>query len=566
MSDDQGSSWKPLAFEGFSGLNTEAARPAIKDDEMAWCDGFMPVGPSTLRTIPGHGPAVFTAIGGPTVVCFGFGQILAQPMMATVLSDGSVYRTMLGLDTGVQVGPPGTITSPSIQNVGFSQWGAELMIIVANQANGYWQLHTTGLYGAGTLAPGAAVTNGGSGYTHATASVSGGSGSGASFEVFVLNGSVSAIAVLSPGSGYLASDSTPTLTISGDGTGATGTVALMPFGINGTCAEVYQSRVWIANQANVIASAPETPTDFAISSGAVSFTSNDSFLRYAYTKLVQTNGFLYLVGDSSVNYISGVSTSGSPPETSFTNQNADPEVGSPFSASVTTLGSNIAMANPSGVYVSYGGRVTKISDALNGVWITVPNFGGMQLSAGKALVYGKKCFVILVPVIDSFSGLQVNKLFMWDEKRWWSTQQDISLTFIASLEQNSNFSTYGTDGISIYPLFQSSSSGFSKTVQSKLFSSPGGFINEKSSNRVWVLGSYGSTVSPNLTVNVDNESSTQPITLAPGTPSTNGSLYVSPPTATGQAGTLLGMTITTNAADFTLISAAIDSVLVGFRG
>jgi len=33
-----------FAFESFEGLNTKALRPGIKDEEMAWSDGWMPLG------------------------------------------------------------------------------------------------------------------------------------------------------------------------------------------------------------------------------------------------------------------------------------------------------------------------------------------------------------------------------------------------------------------------------------------------------------------------------------------------------------------------------------------
>lgn len=50
-----------FVFEEFAGLNTKPPRPGIKDGEMFWSDGFMPVGPNNLRTLPGIGPALFYA-------------------------------------------------------------------------------------------------------------------------------------------------------------------------------------------------------------------------------------------------------------------------------------------------------------------------------------------------------------------------------------------------------------------------------------------------------------------------------------------------------------------------
>lgn len=72
---------------------------------------------------------------------------------------------------------------------------------------------------------GATVTAGGSDYTYApTVAVSGGGGTGATAEAYILNGAVVQIAITAPGSGYT---SAPTLTISGGaGSGATATATI----------------------------------------------------------------------------------------------------------------------------------------------------------------------------------------------------------------------------------------------------------------------------------------------------------------------------------------------------
>jgi hypothetical protein len=341
---------------------------------------------------------------------------------------------------------------------------------------------------------------------------------------------------------------------------------VMPYGIQGTAVETYQSRVWVANGSDVLFTAPESYTDFSTANGGGSFTSNDSFLRVSYIQPRQTNGFLYLIADSSVNYIAGVTTSGSPVTTTFTNQNADPEVGTPYAGTVDVIGSNIIFANAFGAHVSYGGRVTKVSNELDGIYNTVPNFAGLQPSSAKTILFGKKVWMVLIPVIDLVTGLQVNKLFMWDEKKWWSTEQDVSLTYIQHQEIASVITAYGTDGTKIYPLLTTPSTAITKTVKSKLWAKPKGYMTTKSSNRCWLIGQYYQTASPNITFSSDSETSASSITLAPSAPATNGAIYVSPPTALAQNGALLGMTLTTNAADFVLISAAIDAIEVAYRG
>ncbi len=69
------------------------------------------------------------------------------------------------------------------------------------------------------------VTNGGSGYTHASVALSG-AGAGATAVAYVAGGSVIGIAVTNPGSGYGGTTAVATATITGDGTGANATVAV----------------------------------------------------------------------------------------------------------------------------------------------------------------------------------------------------------------------------------------------------------------------------------------------------------------------------------------------------
>jgi hypothetical protein len=366
----------------------------------------------------------------------------------------------------------------------------------------------------------------------------------------------------------------------------------MPFGISGTAIEIYAGRVWIANGATITFSAPGSSIDFSSAGGGGNFTSTDSFLRVGFTQLKQTNGFLYLIADSSVNYISGVQTSGSPPVTTFTNQNADPEVGTPWPSTVDVFNRNILFANAFGAQVSYGGAVTKISEMLDGVYNTVPNFGNIIPSAAKAIVFGKKIWILLLPIIDPISGQQVNKLLMWNGKGWWASQQDVPLVYIQFQEINSILTAWGTDGKSVYQLFAQPSIGFSKIAQTKLWDKPGGYQFTKFVTRLWGIAKYYSPLSPAISVALDNEvgsvigaASVIPNVstwlLADGTISswlTAGGLIstwltgggtgysVFQPDAVAQNGVLIGFTATTNAADMAIVSMMIHNEVAGYRG
>src|SRR5262249_13389225 len=149
-----------------------------------------------------------------------------------------------------------------------------------------------------------------------------------------------------------------------------------------------------------IFSSPDSPVDFGNGGGA--FQSTDSFLRVGYHFLKQSNGFLYLGGDSSMNYISGVSTSSgtatSPiPITTFGNQNVDPQLGSPWPSSVQVFSRNIVFANSIGIFVSYGGAITKASIPLDGFYDSGPIFGsGLNFSAAVANIFSVPVYMLLL--------------------------------------------------------------------------------------------------------------------------------------------------------------------------
>ena len=671
----------PIAFEYFQGMNLGTTRAGIDNKEMWWCDGWMPVAPRQLRTLPGVGPLLWTTPAATQVVFFAFANINALPLMIAVVSDGSIYqvRTDTGVET--QIAPAGTIQNPSRETVDISQWGADFVIIEAVQTNGYFLWDGLLFHGAGSLSPPITFDYNGSGYTgNPAVTVFGGSGSGASVTAYVAPGSgiVTDGSIVAIGSGYLANDVvglafsgggptaktailTPVISsgsitsvvltdpgagytpfhgsvgavgsvYGGGGTGASisvtvasgtisgvsivdggggyltqptiivtdvnnpvarATVGLMPYAIQGNAVETYAGHVWVANGPTIFYSAPGSPQDFSTNNGGGNFTSTDSFLRIGFTHLIQTNGFLYMFGDSSINYISGVQTAGTPPTTSFSNQNVDPEIGTPYSGSVLASSRAVLFANSFGVHSLSGSSVTKISGDLDGIWNSLANFGGFDLSSAKALIYGKRVWMILSKITDPLSGSIVNKLFMYHNKQWWASGQDIDLTYIASQEINSVLTAWGTDGTSIYPLFQEGSADFTKTVQTRLYDQPGGYPWTKASTRFWSMfyfegddavavevdaenQTFGNIntytfTSPTPTIEVQNASLTvipvvnqSSVTIT--VESVTSGYFITEPTAIGQQGELIGLTIRTDEPDLTLVSASMDANVVQYRG
>ena len=357
---------------------------------------------------------------------------------------------------------------------------------------------------------------------------------------------------------------------------AVATVAIMPFGVKGTGVETYNNQVWVIDGSKCLFTAPESATDFAATDGGGAFPNYNSFLKIGFTGLRQSNGFLYVVADSSMNYISGVQTttnsSTGAVTTTFSNQNVDPQIGSSWPGTLQVFSRNIVFSNSFGIHVSYGGAVTKVSDPLDGIYTTVSNFAGFSPSAAVAVIFGVHVYALLLPIIDQVTRQQVNKLILWDGKRFWTTNQEISLTWIATQEINSVMTAWGTDGTSIYPLFQAPSTGFTKTVQSKLFMQPSYFFL-KEANRFASLIEYNGPTSNTVTITVDNGSSgtatpysiVSPVlawTNTSGQPITWNLVWyrtglVTSVFALTQPGTLLGWTLQTTAPDLTVISTTL---------
>ena len=382
----------------------------------------------------------------------------------------------------------------------------------------------------------------------------------------IVGGQITAVTVQNGGV-YGGTSPAPTATAVDNAVAATATVAIMPFGLSATWAQTYQGRVFCGLGATVNISAPNSPFNFATSAGGLSFQSTDSFLKVTYVAGIQSNGFLFLVGDSSMNYISNVQTSGTPPVTTFTNNNSDPETGTPFPASVTTFGQDILIANSSGIFVSSGGAFVRRSEPLDGVYGTfAPTFNGVQLSAAKATIFGKRVWMVLVPITDPVTGVTSNKLLMYNGKIWWTSGQNPAnpLKFIAGQEINSTYTAFGTDGRFVFPLFAKASAFFNKTVQTKLWDSPGGYEYGKTATRFWSLWNSQIADATAITLNVDaqgidangNQFSNSQANVLPVPTVTGG--FITPPTAIAQQGVLQGFTLVVSCSDITLISAAIQ--------
>lgn len=539
------------------------------------------------------GPAVDISDDGNTYA--------AQPNMNVV-----VGRTLINSTSGVIAYSGGAFTAT------VTSGGAVSTITVVNNGSGYVSQDVAMIAfsggGPGTSATAilsaalsggsvstVIVLTGGSGYTPSGVNLllqgGGGIGATATATVLVSGGPVTSVTVTDPGLGYT---SPPTVIVTDPNNPvAQATIPIMPFGVQGTTIETYTSRVWISNGAApttppsknlTVFTAAGNPADFTATNGGGSYLDNNSFARVGYHGLKQSNGFLYEIGDSSVDYVSGVATAGTPPVTTFNNQNIDPQIGSPWPNTIQVFSRSIVFANTFGVHALYGGAIQKVSNPLDGIYTTVPaitgangespTVNGIQPSGAVAIVFGIHIYCLLMPVVDTYTGETVNKLLCWDGQRWFTHQPSVTLVQIASEEINSVLTAYGTDGNAIYPLFKTPSTNITKVVQSKLWDTPAYYMIKKA-QRILGLFQSNNAMADSATISVDTENGSASVNTANlfGAKWINNfgqivqwennlgqivtwqaigkTVFVAP---IDNAGVLIGLTLVTSAEDYTLIS------------
>ena len=248
----------------WKGLNQQAQRGSIDDDEEWFNENFFAIGPGNLRSCWGHGPAIYTAPSGTTILRIFFGfignttpQFGAPPpgkLGWMFLSDGNVDQVDL---TTQQVTRVGNIWNPVSPQYWASAvvWRPQFFGNVAGQQGGV-------LFG----------------------SPEGGGRGG----LYAWDGTT----LSSPG------DPAPDWLTDAAETPGSPTYT-MPIGLPGIyCMEVYQSRLFVAGKDVISFSAPSNGADFSTTDGGGSFGYFGNKLTYSYMDLAASAGYLYCFGDS----------------------------------------------------------------------------------------------------------------------------------------------------------------------------------------------------------------------------------------------------------------------------
>lgn len=403
------------------------------------------------------------------------------------------------------------------------------------------------------------VVSGGTGYTGTpTLDFVGGGGFSAAGTAVLTDGSITSVTLTSGGSGYT---SAPAILIEGGANESASAFAnLMPYRVSGSAIETFQQRVWLVNPFSVppaitggtiLTSAPESVSDFATSAGGSSFQANEPFLRQQYYALKQAQGFLYTFSDSASDVISNVQTSGNPTTTSFNYQNVDPQEGTNWRDTAQYYGLSILYGNPNGIYGLYGGAVKNLSRAkLNDLFQDAkvpPESGAVFPSSAIANLFTIKCYLMLMTITSPVTKLPRTVLVGYDEEDWFLASQSSDLVYVGTQAINSQYTAWGTDGKTLFPLFAAPSTKLNKTLSTKLFGAAS-FPVVQESDGMWFYAEDKAGSGVTFDVTVDSE-------YGSFAPDTSPLRFTGPMVATETGdiyGSFLGLTVSTASADFIL--------------
>lgn len=512
----------PPTFSAFGGSGSGATFSATLDPNTGTIDKVTVTNPGS-----GYKPGDVVQLGvtgggGPTLAQAGPAALATTNGVSgvTVIAGGSGYTTSttLSITGGGGTGAEAAITA--LAN------GTITQISMVNVGQGYTSPPTITASGGGTGFVGVCQLNGGqvaaipvrvpgSGYTTPpTVQIDPPTGdtlpliTAQAHAVISSAGAVTQIVVDTPGLGYVVGVPINVKLIGGN-SAASGEVSLMPFGIYGNALETYQGSIFVANKNKVEFTAPGTTTEFASSLGGGSLIASDNFLRFNVVAIRQATGFLYLLGDSSINVLSNLQTSvtNNVASTTFNNSNVDPQIGCSWRDTTVTFGRALMFANPTGVYALYGGAAQKVSQQLDGLfanadWSVTP-------TSAINLIYGVPVFLFSFRTRDPFKGQMRTIMCGWDGTKWFVASQIKVPTFISTQEINSELTTWGTDGTNLFPLFETPSDQLAKTFQTKLRTAPAHSVN-KQVNAVYVSAQGNGGDDNFLNIGLDTEAGQGP--------------------------------------------------------
>lgn len=140
-------------FRNFQGINTQAVRQAINDDEFSWLENVMPIGPGNMKTVGQISASVATIAGARTTYYRKTYNISGTNYLFLACTDGSCWQMLSASPyTLTQIAAAGTFSGSDTQ---IAQWKNERILIIDSAANGYrdWDGATLTILSGTTGAP-----------------------------------------------------------------------------------------------------------------------------------------------------------------------------------------------------------------------------------------------------------------------------------------------------------------------------------------------------------------------------------------------------------------------------
>ena len=440
--------------------------------------------------------------------------VQAQAVVTSITSGAISSIQITNPGYGYTTAPAITFSSGAAAATAVVGSGLVTALTVTNAGSGYTSAPTLTFSGGGgssaaavagpltfkTGTIGVVLTSGGTGYASAPSVVfTGGSPTvAAQATAIVFGGIVTGIVVTNPGSGYT---SAPAVSFSG-GTPTT-TATANAILTSDTLSDVasFQGRVWLSQGRTVFYSAAGSYTDFvSISAGNVQIA--DDTLHSNIAALISANNFLYVFGDDSINVFSDVrvTTTGN---TLFTNTNVSASTGSVYYDGIFPYFRSLLFINDYGIFALIGATVSKISDALDGIF---PLFDFTQpVSGGQVLVNNILCAAFNLYYKDPVQGTRPIQLVFFD-KKWFVSSQG-TLKKVTPVSTARKLYLYGTGGTNLLSLYTDNASSINTTIESALWPMQD-TIRTKQALKFGIEVTSSTTAVLNVTV--DSESNVSP--------------------------------------------------------
>jgi hypothetical protein len=352
------------------------------------------------------------------------------------------------------------------------------------------------------------VTNGGTGYSNAAnVVVTIGNATGyttqANATAIVSGNTVNQIIMTNPGAGYTATSNVVVTITGGGGSNAAAKAIVNTDDVQDIA--TFGGRVWVASGRTLYYSAADSATDFT-SVSAGSLTLSDSTLRGNIKAIISANNFLYIFGETSINIISDLRVT---PEgtTLFTNTNVSASIGTGRTDAIFPYFRSLLFMNDYGMYALVGSTTSKLSDSLDGIF---PNIDfSMPITGGQVLVNNILCaafnFTYNDPTTNPVTTRQVQAVFF--DKKWFITSQG-SIDFVASVPVEGTIKLFGVDNTDLYQLYGNDTSPINMTIRTALMPL-GDPIRTKQALKFGIEATLETSATLNVTV--DSESGSSPL-------------------------------------------------------